>query len=165
MLSAFVLITIGSRNLNRDVSLASCSTVCKLFTYWYTNTSKNTYVMKRRKNTSHPTRRAIRLTRVTGITHKMKTVPKNICLQFWKALNNWADCNLSKETLRHEYAKWWAWQTMLKPRYETPTYSSADPNWHKLIAHDILSDPACAGLYFDKFEKHKSSFSASQWRT
>ena len=28
----------------------------------------------------------------------------------------------------------------------------------------MLSDPACAGLYFDKFEKHKSSFSTFRWR-
>ena len=33
------------------------------------------------------------------------------------------------------------------------------------IAHDMLSDPACAGLYFDKFEKHKSSFSTFRRRT
>ena len=50
---------------------------------------------------------------------------------------------------------------MLKSRYETPTRTVADPNWHKWITHEMLSDPAyvpVTGVYFDKIEKHKLIF-------
>ena len=42
----------------------------------------------------------------------------------------------------------------MKPRYETPTRTVADPNWLKWITHQIQIQ----FWYFDNFEKHDLMF-------